>query len=131
MDIFSIVAIAVTGTVISVFLKQNRPDFSLIISILTVSLIIFNIIGSQVTIFSELKMLIDKTTVSYKNFEILFKAVGICFLTQLVCNICKDAGQNAISLKVELAGRIAICICAIPLYRELISIIEKVIGKVT
>lgn len=131
MDVFMILGIAIIGTILSIILKQSRPEISIIISILTIIIIVFNTLGSQNTIFSELKILLDKTSISHNYFLIVLKTIGICFLTQLVCNICKDAGQNAIAVKVDFAGRIAICLSAMPLYKELIHNIEKILGKVT
>ena len=52
---------------------------------------------------------------------ILFKAVGICLLTQLAGDVCRDSGESSIASKIELAGRAAILLTAMPLIQEVLS----------
>lgn len=35
---------------------------------------------------------------------VLFKAVGICLLTQLAGDVCRDSGESSIGSKTELAA---------------------------
>lgn len=46
----------------------------------------------------------------------VFKCLGICFVTQLGCDICRDCGENALASQLELAGRVAVLISALPLF---------------
>ena len=131
MDIISIVAIGVIGALISLIIKQYKPEYSMIVSLLTAVLMLINIIGWIIPIISDIKSMMNRANISYQYITILIKAVGVCYITQFACDVCKDSGQNAIASKIELAGRVSICVLSIPLFSELISLVETIIGKVT
>ncbi len=50
--------------------------------------------------------------------SILFKSIGICFLTELASGICKDSGEGTLAVQVETAGKIALLIEALPLFEK-------------
>jgi stage III sporulation protein AD len=59
---------------------------------------------------------------------ILFKTLGLCFLAQFAADSCRDAGENALASKVELAGKLAIVILALPLFEKITSTALALIG---
>lgn len=131
MNIVSVLAIGLVGAFFAVFLKQYKPEYALVVTVLTAIFITVSAIGWVVPVISEIKGTLDDAGISYSSLSILIKAVGICYITQLTSDVCKDAGQAPVASKIELVGRIAICVSAIPLYREVLSLVETIIGKVT
>lgn len=53
---------------------------------------------------------------------ILYKSVGICFLTGLAAGICRDSGENTLAVQAETAGRIAMAVMALPLLEKIADI---------
>lgn len=131
MNVVSVLIIGVIGAFFAVILKQYKPEYALAVTVITTIIITFSAIGWAVPIISEIKGMLDNAKVSYKSLSVLIKSVGICYITQLTSDVCKDTGQVSIASKIELVGRIALCISAIPLYREILSLVETIIGKVT
>ena len=131
MNIVSILIIGVVGAFFAVFLKQYKPEYALIITVLTVIFITVAAVGWAVPVISEIRSILNNANISHNSLTILIKSIGICYITQLTSDICKDAGQAAIASKIELVGRIALCISAIPLYRDILSLVETILGKVT
>jgi len=62
------------------------------------------------------------------RLKVLLKSLGICFLSQLAADACRDVGQSAIAGKVELAGRMAVLLSALPLFGELLELAMKLIS---
>ena len=58
---------------------------------------------------------------------IIFKGLGICYITQLSCDCCRDCGESSIATQLELAGKIAMLVISLPLFRALIGIIEALL----
>ena len=54
----------------------------------------------------------------------MLKALGICFITQLGADVCRDAGESSLASKIELGGRMSILALCIPM-------ITKVAGLIT
>ncbi len=38
------------------------------------------------------------------NIQVIFKALGVCFIAQLATDACNDAGESAIASKIEMAS---------------------------
>lgn len=131
MNIISIVAIGAIGSILAVIIKQYKPELAIFTSIITAVIILSYVISIALPIVTELKSMLNNTNISPEYLSILLKSVGICYLTQFVCDICKESGQMAIANKIEIAGRAAICLLSLPLFHDLINIIETIIGKVT
>lgn len=127
MQWISIVLIGLIGTVLIVTVKEYKPEIAVVLSI-AVGVIMFLAAARLIApIFDEIKNILNNSSASLENINILIKALGICYVTQFVSDVCKDSGQSSVSTKVELVGRIAICILAMPLYEELIVLIKSII----
>ncbi len=131
MDIIYLVSVGVIGALLSLIIKQYKPEYAIVISIITSIFILIGVIGWTIPIVSEIKAIIQRADISLGYITILLKAVGICYITQFASDICKESGQLSIASKIELAGRVAICVSSLPLFAQLLSIVEKVVGKVT
>jgi stage III sporulation protein AD len=119
MDIFAIAGLAVTAAVLSVLLRQYRPEFSVLVGLGAGVIILLFVIVKAQPAFQELTSLFDRARVSSSYAGILLKALGICFVTQLACDACNDAGETAISSKIELAGKFAVLLVALPLFEQI------------
>ncbi|MEG2371890.1 MAG: stage III sporulation AC/AD family protein [Hydrogenoanaerobacterium sp.] len=49
-------------------------------------------------------------------------------MTQIACDTCKDAGQSAISTKVEIAGKLAVLVISLPLFKALMDIVAALLS---
>lgn len=125
--IFSIFGISLLAVSICVILKKTNPEFSLLISLLA-SILIFLIIFSN---FSPILNLINRCVNEFNLNNVyiitILKTLGICYIAQIASETCKDCGYSSISSKVELAGKIAIILLSLPMFEDLIKILEKLI----
>ncbi len=126
--IFSIFGISLLAVSICVILRKTNPEFSLLIS-LVASILIFLIIFSN---FSPILNLINRCVNEFNLNNVyiitILKTLGICYIAQIASETCKDCGFSSISSKVELAGKIAIILLSLPMFEDLIKIIEKLIS---
>lgn len=121
MNVLGICILAVTGAVLILTLKQTSPQFALLLTLAVVVTILITIISFLPTVIDKITLLTSETGVNTNYTGTLLKSLGICFICQFSSDICKDAGQNALSSKVELAGKIMILILALPLIDEVLS----------
>ena len=59
---------------------------------------------------------------------VIIKSLGICYITQLAADTCKDAGEGAMAGRIELSGRVAVLILALPMFTALLQIAVGLIG---
>ena len=128
MNISAIVGVGIVGAILAITVKSARPELGIGVSILT-GIAIFTLVLPEITkILEEIKLLAQKSGVDFGYFEPVVKIIGICYITQFSAEIIKDAGECAISKKVELAGKIAILIMLLPILKRLISVIISTLG---
>lgn len=128
MNIFSLIGIALIATFLSVILKKSNKEYAMVISIIAGIFIISKIFIYLISVLSSVKSILAVSNISKGYIAIIFKAIGICFLTQFSSNTCIDAGESALASKIEFAGKIAVIIIALPLIEDIIKIVNSLIG---
>ncbi len=118
MNIISISAIAVCISVIILSVRQIKPDMAHVMSIAAAILLFLAIVPYINEIIVEIKQFSYITLSSAKYLEPIIKITGIAYVTNLSSQICADAGETALSSRVEMAGKVAICMLTIPIARE-------------
>ena len=127
MEIVQVIAIAFVATFMVMIIKQNRPEFSIYISIIAGILIFFIVISKLTSAIELIKSLSTKLGTNMQYFSLLIKITGIAYLSEFATNICKDSGETAIASKVELAGRVIIIAMSVPILGALIDTITNIL----
>lgn len=129
MNIVIIASIALVAAVLSIVLKQYKPEYSLFISIGTGILIFISVIAVIEPVISYIGELTENAGLDGIYGEVLIKALAVCYITQLACDCCKDAGESAIAGKLNLAGKLAILIISLPMFKSLTEIVTGLIDN--
>lgn len=58
----------------------------------------------------------------------LSKAIGICIVTELASDSCKDAGESALATAVTMTGKTALLLLSLPLMESLLHVLQEVFG---
>ena len=128
MDLFAICIAAVAATILAVTLKRYNPEISMLLAI-GAGVIIFVLVLNQIPQApSQINTLLSRAVMPLQYGQVLFKALGICFLCQFSSDACKDAGQSALASKVELAGKLMIVLLALPMLEDIINTAVALMG---
>jgi len=127
MEIFQIVGLGIVATILIIILKDFRPEFAIYISIVT-GIIIFSMVIPHLSyVIDTMRDLAVRTDLETAYFSTVLKIIGIAYIVEFGAQICKDAGENSIALKLELAGKITIMVLSIPILLALIDLIMKIL----
>lgn len=124
MELFSLVGLGLVAGVLAVILRQLRPEFALLLSLGAGVLILGGILAGIQPVVEQIRAIFDSTALPGEYLQVLFKALGICFVTQMACDACRDAGEGAIGAKVELAGKVAVLVVGLPLFAQVLSVVR-------
>ena len=130
MNIFSVAAIGIIGAILSVTIKQTRPELSLMTSLATGVVLLLYISDSLGSVINQFGQIIKKSGVNEEFFTIAIKACAIAYITEFASALCKDAGENAIAVKTEFAGKITILFLSLPIILSLLSSISALLDKI-
>jgi stage III sporulation protein AD len=89
--------------------------------------IIFLLVANKLAAVIELlQSYVRKGNIDSIYLNTLLKVIGIAYISEFGAEICKDAGENSIASKVELAGKVVIIIQAVPIITSLLDLIIKI-----
>ena len=129
MSIFFVLGISIIGTAMSLLLKKYLPEYSIFVVLLTSVAILFWITVNILPVIDKIDGFLSDLRVPNEYIVIVFKCLGITFLVQVVSDICKDAGETAISSKLEMAGKVLILVISLPLFEKIISMVFQMLRK--
>ncbi|SCG83306.1 Stage III sporulation protein AD [Proteiniborus sp. DW1] len=127
MEIIQIVGIGIIATILSVILRQQKPEFALQVSIVTGLIIFIFVIGKLNYVIEVLNNLAKRVDMDLLYFTTILKVIGVAYIAEFGAQIARDAGEGAIAAKVELAGKILIMVLAVPVLTSLLDLIIKII----
>lgn len=112
------VAAAVVAAFLAVILRRHVPEQGLAVGLAAGALLLIAAVSQSLPFFRELEELLAAGGLSDTYVSVLFKALGVCLLTQLAADACRDAGEQGLSAKTELVGKLALLTLALPLFRK-------------
>ena len=127
MELIKVLIIGIIISIISVFLKTIKPEYSIICLIVGSIILLVYIINSITNIFSYFTDIVAKTGIEQGLFTTLIKIIGIGYLIEFSANVCNDSGNSAIADKVVLAGKILIFTISLPIITNLFNMVMELI----
>lgn len=117
-------AVALAAAVISLVIKKNNPELSLLLSLCTVCVIMISSLG----LLQCLKDIINTVKEIFSGKESFImpvvKCLAISVVTRICAEICKEASQSAAAAAIELSGTV----CALSVAAPLILTMLKMMG---
>ncbi len=128
MDIVLISALSIVACVICKLLEKESREFSFVITASVAIIITLLLISNISDITDTIESLLKKISIDEEFSEILFKSIGVCFISSLACDLCRDCNENAMASNVKMFGRVTVLVLAMPLYSSVISLIDEMLG---
>lgn len=128
MLIFKLVGIAVTGAILSLLIRNYKPELAVAVPILTTALIIGMCVPYLDAVLAMFEDIANRAGINSTHLEIVLKITGVAYLCQFAADICKDSGEGAIAAKIELGGKIIIMTLSMPIVYSLLSLVNTIIN---
>ncbi len=125
--IIKIIAIAIVGAVLSVILRQYKPEYAIGVAVACGIVLLTMLKDDIAAVLAALRTSADVLGIDTVYINTLIKIVGVAYLTQFGASVCEDAGEKAIAMKVELAGRLVIVLLSAPVLLALIKLITEIL----
>lgn len=125
MEIIQVVGLALIATVLILVIKEQKPMFAFLIAAATGVVIFMLLIGKIGTVIEVLKRLAENSGMESIYLKTVLKIIGIAYITEFGAQIVRDAGQESIASKIELAGKVLILVLAIPIISIIIETVMK------
>ena len=122
MNIFALIIFLIIAAMLSVMLKKTRPEFSLLLTLLSGAVVLIYIFTNVSGVLNEINELISRGNFVGDDLKALIKSLGITFAASFGADVCRDAGENSAANKIELGGKIAVLVLCLPMFKSLLLI---------
>lgn len=110
--------------------KQYKKEYAVLVGLATVVVILFFTLDTLEEAISNVMFITEKSGVDTRYFVAVMKVVGVAYITQFGAEILRDGGENAIALKVELAGKIFILGLTLPIITEFLEVCVNALSAI-
>ena len=114
MDIFLFFGITLITLIFITILRREYEEYAVLLSALVGVVILLRLIGRLTELVQVFTYLAQKAQVQPDYLATIFKVMGVAYVAGFGAQICKDAGESALGLRLELAGKIIILFMAVP-----------------
>lgn len=122
-----IVGLGLIATILILTIKEQKPMFAFLIAIATGIMIFMYLVGKIGGIIEVLEQLAESSGVQMIYLKTILKIIGIAYIAEFGAQIVRDAGQESIASKIELAGKILIMVLAIPIISIIIETVMRML----
>ncbi|WP_127594214.1 stage III sporulation protein AD [Paenibacillus lautus] len=127
MEIIQVVGLGIIATVLILVVKEQKPLFAFLLAVATSLLIFLFLIGKIGNVLSMLEDLAESSGVQIIYLKTVLKIIGIAYIAEMGAQIVRDAGQESIASKIELAGKVLILVLAVPIIGIIIETVLKLL----
>lgn len=126
--ILKILIIAIICIFISSCLKQYSQEFSTLINVCGGVLIFLLCVDELKNIISYFSSLYSIANLNFEFMTVLLKIIGVGYVTEFVADIAEDFGNRTIASKVVLGGKVVVCGMALPIIKEMFSMLLSLLS---
>lgn len=127
-EILSIAGIGIITSALVIVLKQYKPEFAFGVILISGIIITVYTVFLLSDFFGYCRDLISLSGMDGEKTGILLRCAGICIVSKIASETCRDCGEMTVSSRIEFAGKAVMIICALPLFREITGIIRELMG---
>lgn len=118
------VAVCLIGALLAAFLKKTSPDMALVLAGCVCVAVLAVVVKGLGEVWDFLTAVLERGGLTRDLFTPLIKIVGIALVSRTAGELCRDAGQSALSGIVETAGAFAAILVSMPLFQAAWELLE-------
>lgn len=124
MGILQILGCGFLVLVLWLVLQQYKSTLRVFVVIAFGLVLFLSMAGQLQALLQTLLQLSQQAGVNVIYLTTIFKIIGIAWLTEFLSQVCRDAGSNALAVKLEFAAKLSILLLAFPI---LTAVLESIL----
>ena len=118
---------AVAIVILAQMLKKTNPEAATAVTVAAGALFFLSAAGALLPALLEIEHLLHSATAANEWIVLLLKSTGVCLLVQFAADCCRDAGESALAGRVEFAGKAAVVVMVLPMFREILKLVTELL----
>lgn len=125
MNMIPVCAVGIFAVICSAALRKTNPEIAALIPVSAVVMIALLMLPYAESAVAAVSGFSEKAMINETYLKALIRSVGICYITQITADICRENGSASTASQVELYGKLAILLIACPLYRDMLELVTR------
>lgn len=121
MDVLRVAGFSVASVLGVVILRRMRPELGLAAALAAGLLLLLMAMPLVGSIASSITAMAESGGVKSAYLKQLLKIAGISLMMDFAAQTCRDAGEEGLAQKTELAGRVMLLALALPAMESLLG----------
>lgn len=127
MDIIQVVMIGIVGAILTLTVKQYRPEIAALLALATGILILFFGFSALQTALDRVFSIANAYNINTAYIGTVVRIIAIAYICQFASDMCRDSGQGAIASKIEFCAKILILLYSLPVVDALLTLIVSIL----
>ena len=103
--LFAMIAVALVAAISAVFLRESRmKTTAMLVTLAAGAIILIRLLPYLDELIQTFSALSTASGVNSSYLGLLLKIIGVAYIAEFGAQICRDAGEGAAAMKVELAA---------------------------
>ncbi len=126
-ELVSVCGICICASLICKITEKHTKEQAVMLSIAVCVFAMLLMLSGIPVIFGKADRLASMAGLDSEYITVIFKSLGICYLTQFSADICRDCGESAAASAAEIFGKVQLIVLSLPLFEQLIESITRII----
>lgn len=128
LSIITVASLGLLGLCLTLMVKPLHREIAVFISIVTSILLLMYALYHMRSLLEFLSTYFQKISGGGMYFSVLIKVLITAYAADFTAQLCRDAGENSIAGKVELAGKVIIFAVASPVILSVMELVSRLIS---
>ncbi|MBQ8312344.1 MAG: stage III sporulation protein AD [Clostridia bacterium] len=121
MDVLRMAGMSMASAVAVILLRRMRPEMGLTAALAAGILLLTMAMPMVAQVIGGITSIAQTGGVKSSYLTQLLKVAGISLLMDFAAQTCRDAGEEGLAMKTELAGRVMLLTLALPAMQTLLT----------
>ncbi len=127
MSLFQTILFAVVAAMLVMAIREMAPQVSFYLSLFVAAILFLAVMQRLTGLLVPIERLAEAANVNVLFFATVLKIVGIAYVAEFGAQIARDAGVASIAGKIELLGKLAIIVLAVPIITAVVDMMTHLL----
>lgn len=127
MEFIKLAILATVAAILALNFKNIKSEYGIFISIGTCILIFFYGVSKLSVVVEALKFISDFINIDDVYIAIIFKIIGITYISEFASDISKDCGYSTLGNQIRIFGKLSTLALSMPVLKAIVKSITELI----
>lgn len=127
MEFIKLAILATVAAILALNFKNIKSEYGIFISIGTCILIFFYGVSKLSVVVEALKFISDFINIDDVYIAIIFKIIGITYISEFASDISKDCGYSTLGNQIQIFGKLSTLALSMPVLKAIVKSITELI----